>query len=268
MRPQAADPRIRYHRMEENRGAARNYNRVFEMSRGRFFSWTAHDDDVHARLRLRAASRDSGVATRRPCSSTPAPTFVDEDGNVIGPDTDVMATDRPSATGRLRDTLWHVNMAQRGLRTHPGRCAPAHPADRSLRRLGLRAADRARHARPDRRGAARCCRGAGFTNESSREANISTARRAALVRSRPAGPHSAPDSVSGSSTAARPGGSPLDAERPVGRWARFRRSCSPARRRVVGGRWKQRLTTRERGDDVRLAQRRPADARRSGLREA
>ena len=38
------DARIRYHRMEENRGAARNYNRVFEMSRGSFFTWSAHDD--------------------------------------------------------------------------------------------------------------------------------------------------------------------------------------------------------------------------------
>lgn len=38
------DPRIRYLREETNRGAAWNYNRVFELSRGEFFKWQAHDD--------------------------------------------------------------------------------------------------------------------------------------------------------------------------------------------------------------------------------
>jgi glycosyltransferase involved in cell wall biosynthesis len=38
------DPRIRYHRNAENRGAAWNYNRVFELSSGRYFKWLAHDD--------------------------------------------------------------------------------------------------------------------------------------------------------------------------------------------------------------------------------
>src|SRR5687767_9303189 len=38
------DARIRYLRSDENRGAAWNYNRVFERSRGAFFKWMAHDD--------------------------------------------------------------------------------------------------------------------------------------------------------------------------------------------------------------------------------
>lgn len=38
------DRRIRYYRQEENRGAAWNYNRVFELSRGKYFKWAAHDD--------------------------------------------------------------------------------------------------------------------------------------------------------------------------------------------------------------------------------
>ena len=41
------DVRIRYYREEENRGAAWNYNRVFELARGEYFKWAAHDD-VHA----------------------------------------------------------------------------------------------------------------------------------------------------------------------------------------------------------------------------
>jgi glycosyltransferase involved in cell wall biosynthesis len=40
----ASDPRFRYLRNERNIGAARNFNQVFELARGRYFKWTAHDD--------------------------------------------------------------------------------------------------------------------------------------------------------------------------------------------------------------------------------
>ena len=40
----AKDPRIRYYRNEQNLGAAKNYNRVFELSSGEYFKWVAHDD--------------------------------------------------------------------------------------------------------------------------------------------------------------------------------------------------------------------------------
>lgn len=38
------DPRIRYYRVDMNRGAAWNYNRVFELATGEYFKWAAHDD--------------------------------------------------------------------------------------------------------------------------------------------------------------------------------------------------------------------------------
>lgn len=38
------DKRIRYYRNKENLGAAKNYNRVFELSRGKYFAWMNHDD--------------------------------------------------------------------------------------------------------------------------------------------------------------------------------------------------------------------------------
>lgn len=47
----AADARIRYYRAEENRGVAWNFNRVFELARGEFFMWIAHDD-LHAPQKL------------------------------------------------------------------------------------------------------------------------------------------------------------------------------------------------------------------------
>jgi glycosyltransferase involved in cell wall biosynthesis len=39
-----ADKRVQYHRSDTNRGAAWNYNRVFELARGEYFKWQAHDD--------------------------------------------------------------------------------------------------------------------------------------------------------------------------------------------------------------------------------
>ncbi|NJP18602.1 MAG: glycosyltransferase family 2 protein [Hydrococcus sp. CRU_1_1] len=38
------DGRIRYYRNEENLGAARNFNRVFELSRGEYFKWQPADE--------------------------------------------------------------------------------------------------------------------------------------------------------------------------------------------------------------------------------
>ena len=40
----AQDKRILYYRNQENLGAAPNYNRVFELSNGKYFKWIAHDD--------------------------------------------------------------------------------------------------------------------------------------------------------------------------------------------------------------------------------
>lgn len=39
-----ADPRVLYVRQPRNIGAAKNYNYVFHLARGRFFNWLAHDD--------------------------------------------------------------------------------------------------------------------------------------------------------------------------------------------------------------------------------
>jgi GT2 family glycosyltransferase len=38
------DNRIRYYRNEVNRGAAWNYNHVFELARGEYFKWASYDD--------------------------------------------------------------------------------------------------------------------------------------------------------------------------------------------------------------------------------
>lgn len=40
----ARDRRVQYHRSDVNRGAAWNYNRLYDLSRGEFFKWSSHDD--------------------------------------------------------------------------------------------------------------------------------------------------------------------------------------------------------------------------------
>lgn len=40
----ARDQRIRYYRNEVNKGSVWNFNRVFELASGKYFTWAAHDD--------------------------------------------------------------------------------------------------------------------------------------------------------------------------------------------------------------------------------
>jgi glycosyltransferase involved in cell wall biosynthesis len=40
----ARDPRVRYYRAERNMGPAWNFLRVYQLARGEFFMWAAHDD--------------------------------------------------------------------------------------------------------------------------------------------------------------------------------------------------------------------------------
>jgi glycosyltransferase involved in cell wall biosynthesis len=40
------DPRVRYHRNAENIGLSRNFNKVFELSRGGYFKWTSCSDII------------------------------------------------------------------------------------------------------------------------------------------------------------------------------------------------------------------------------
>jgi glycosyltransferase involved in cell wall biosynthesis len=53
---QARDRRIRYYRNPMNLGAAKNHNRVFELSSGRYFKWATHDDVLAPDFLLRCGS--------------------------------------------------------------------------------------------------------------------------------------------------------------------------------------------------------------------
>jgi glycosyltransferase involved in cell wall biosynthesis len=79
----ARDTRIRYLRTENNLGAVWNFNRVFELAKGDYFMWAAHDD-------VRApgcVSRSLALLEARPeavlcCTGV---SFIDEAGREIEP---------------------------------------------------------------------------------------------------------------------------------------------------------------------------------------
>jgi glycosyltransferase involved in cell wall biosynthesis len=107
----ARDDRVRYVRNPRNLGLAGNFNRTFELSRGRYFKWAAHDD-WHPPQMLR---RCTEVLERDPsavvCASGVA--IMDDDGEIFGewlPSADLRS---PSAHVRLHRLLWTLG------ETHP-----------------------------------------------------------------------------------------------------------------------------------------------------
>ncbi len=71
------DPRVVVLRNDVNRGAAWNYNNVFEQSNGEFFRWHAHDDLLEPELiaRLVEALDDDGIVLAHSWTR-----FIDDDG--------------------------------------------------------------------------------------------------------------------------------------------------------------------------------------------
>jgi glycosyltransferase involved in cell wall biosynthesis len=105
------DQRIRYYRNEHNVGLTRNFNRVFELSRGKYFKWTAHDD-WHPEHALRAcATALEADPSAVVCASGVA--IMDEDGDVFAewhPSVDLRS---PPAHLRFHRLIWSLD------ETHP-----------------------------------------------------------------------------------------------------------------------------------------------------
>jgi len=78
----AKDSRIRYYRNQKNLGAAKNYNRVFELSSGEYFKWIAHDDTLAPEFIQKCVSvldKDPSVVL---CYSMAG--RIDEHGTLVG----------------------------------------------------------------------------------------------------------------------------------------------------------------------------------------
>lgn len=105
----ARDSRIQYSRLSENFGAAKNYNRVFEMSSGTYFKWAAHDDLLHPRF-LGSCVEAFETFDQPPSIVHPNDEFIDEFGTVIGPHRDNMQTNSEYPALRAFQVLQEMNM--------------------------------------------------------------------------------------------------------------------------------------------------------------
>jgi glycosyltransferase involved in cell wall biosynthesis len=97
----AKDERVRYFRNDRNLGAARNYNRVFELSSGEYFKWAAHDDVCAPEFLERCVEvldREPGVSVCYPMTK-----LIDECGQVRGTYADGLNLCSPKPHERFRE---------------------------------------------------------------------------------------------------------------------------------------------------------------------
>lgn len=104
----AMDSRIRYHRNQMNLGAAPNFNLAFDLSRGRYFKWVAHDDLMATEFLeqcITIMEEDSSIAL---CFSDVL--IIDENGHQIDTYEITLDTNTPMAGRRYRSLLldWHM----------------------------------------------------------------------------------------------------------------------------------------------------------------
>jgi len=79
----ARDKRITYHRADVNHGAVWNFNRVFELSRGDYFMWAAHDDTRAPTFVSACVSALDAHSEAVLCGTKVG--FIDQDSNPVAP---------------------------------------------------------------------------------------------------------------------------------------------------------------------------------------
>ncbi|WP_421656858.1 glycosyltransferase family 2 protein [Leptothermofonsia sp. ETS-13] len=97
------DNRIRYYRNEQNIGAIPNHNLTFQLSRGEFFKWAAHDD-LHSPDYLQRCveilQQDESVIL---CYAKT--TLIDKDGKIVGKYNATQKADSLKPNERFRDII-------------------------------------------------------------------------------------------------------------------------------------------------------------------
>lgn len=103
------DPRVSYHRNDTNRGAAYNFNRVFELSTGEYFRWATYDD----RMAPEYIQRCLEVLKSRPdvVLCYPGTILMDEEGAEIQKYSDNLDIQDEKSYQRLSRFLISVNLA-------------------------------------------------------------------------------------------------------------------------------------------------------------
>lgn len=102
----AKDKRIRYYRNQTNLGASKNFNRVFELSRGMYFRWAAYDD----LLARQTVERCVEVLDREPevVLCYPKTINIDEKGDIIDYYEDDFGFSSPDPRRRFHDLLHRI----------------------------------------------------------------------------------------------------------------------------------------------------------------
>lgn len=104
----AGDARISYTRNDVNIGAAKNYNKVFHLARGKYFRWAAHDDECHPEM----VSRCVRCLEEAPDSVVmvyPRGELIDELGRTLVSGLDRIESRDPRPHRRLARLLWQLN---------------------------------------------------------------------------------------------------------------------------------------------------------------
>lgn len=99
----ARDPRVHYYRSEENMGASWNYNRVFELSRGAYFKWSAHDDVCapdFLKKCVEVMEKDPSVVLCFPQTK-----IIDAQGEIVGNSDFKLDTDSESPSKRFASLI-------------------------------------------------------------------------------------------------------------------------------------------------------------------
>lgn len=100
----SADGRIRYFQCEKNLGPRRNFNRVFELSRGKYFKWAAHDDEYAPDFLSKCVEvleRDASVVL-----SYPRVLLIDHNSQPLTKRRYPVRSDLSRPQDRFAETLW------------------------------------------------------------------------------------------------------------------------------------------------------------------
>jgi len=106
----AREKRIRYHRNDSNIGATGNYNRVFALTRGKFFKWASHDDECHPSL-LRRCLETFQQAPESAVLVFSKAEIIDEVGQVKYLSPDKISSSSPRPVKRLSKVLFRSSYA-------------------------------------------------------------------------------------------------------------------------------------------------------------
>jgi glycosyltransferase involved in cell wall biosynthesis len=98
------DQRIKYYRSEENHGSSWNFNRVFNLSNGKYFLWAAHDDHRHSSFVRVCVEKLEQCQDAVLCQSY-TETYIENSDNMLYRSTLDSFEDKNGLVDRYRETM-------------------------------------------------------------------------------------------------------------------------------------------------------------------